>query len=116
MSLDINLFSQSVRDRRGERGLREIAAEIGTSASTLSRIEKGKLPDVNTFLMLCEWLELPSDYFSKSRLSENSKIHGGHMVYDDHSQEQEKLNESYKLELNWLDSPIKLINLSNYEY
>ena len=47
-----------VRERRGARGLREVASEIGTSAPTLSRIESGKMPDLQTFGKLCRWLGL----------------------------------------------------------
>ena len=45
-----------VRDKRGSRGLREVSAEVGTSAPTLSRIESGKMPDLQTFGKLCRWL------------------------------------------------------------
>lgn len=45
-----------LKDRRGGRGLREVALEIGTSAATLSRIESGKQPDLETFAKLCKWL------------------------------------------------------------
>ncbi|MDJ0599049.1 MAG: helix-turn-helix domain-containing protein [Crocosphaera sp.] len=39
---------------------RETAKEIGkVSPSTLSRIENGKVPDLDTFLALCDWLEVP---------------------------------------------------------
>ena len=47
-----------VREKRGNRALRAIAADIGTSAPTLSRIESGKMPDLQTFGKLCRWLEL----------------------------------------------------------
>ena len=47
-----------VRRKRGDRGLRAVAAEIGTSAPTLSRIESGKMPDLQTFGKLCRWLEI----------------------------------------------------------
>ncbi len=51
-----------VRERRGVRGLREVAREIGTSPATLSRVEGGKLPDLTTFGKLCRWLEIdPSE-------------------------------------------------------
>ena len=45
-----------VREKRGARGLRAVAAEVGTSAPTLSRIESGKMPDLQTFGKLCRWL------------------------------------------------------------
>lgn len=47
-----------VREKRGTRGLRTVASEIGTSAPTLSRIESGKMPDLQTFSKLCRWLDL----------------------------------------------------------
>jgi len=46
----------AVREKRGPRGLRETASEIGVSAPTLSRIESGKMPDLQTFGKLCSWL------------------------------------------------------------
>src|SRR5438874_11249585 len=46
-----------LRARRGTRGLRAVAEEIGgVSASTLSRVEQGKLPDLDTFIRICRWL------------------------------------------------------------
>ena len=47
-----------IREKRGERGLREVAAEVGTSAATLSRIESGKMPDLHTFGKMCRWLDV----------------------------------------------------------
>lgn len=47
-----------VRRKRGRRGLRAVAMDIGTSAPTLSRIESGKMPDLQTFGKLCRWLEV----------------------------------------------------------
>ena len=37
-------------------GVRELAAEIGCSASTLSRIERGHLPDGTTLALILLWL------------------------------------------------------------
>lgn len=50
--------------RRGNRSLRIVAQEISrkvgkVSASTLSRIEQGKVPDLDTLLVLCQWLNVP---------------------------------------------------------
>ncbi|MFB3921974.1 MAG: helix-turn-helix domain-containing protein [Terriglobia bacterium] len=47
-----------VRERRGDRGIRVVAFEIGVSPATLSRVERGKLPDLDTFTKICEWLEV----------------------------------------------------------
>ena len=36
--------------------LREMAASIGTSAATLSRIERGLMPDAKTLTRILAWL------------------------------------------------------------
>jgi transcriptional regulator with XRE-family HTH domain len=65
--LDINLLATMVRARRGRLPLHEIALEIGNiSPSTLSRIENGKMPDMETFLLLCDWLQVPVTELIKS--------------------------------------------------
>ena len=45
-----------MRDARGAKGIRAAAVEIGVSTATLSRIENGHLPDLETFRRVCEWL------------------------------------------------------------
>jgi len=41
-----------------------IAEEIGkVSAATLSRIEQGSVPDVDTFIRICQWLQVPAETF-----------------------------------------------------
>ena len=58
-----------VREKRGTRGLREVSAEVGTSAPTLSRIESGKMPDLHTFGKLCRWLGVdPASLLGVSRV------------------------------------------------
>lgn len=47
-----------VRTTRGDRGIRETANDIEISAATLSRIENGKLPDLETFSKICRWLKI----------------------------------------------------------
>jgi len=62
--LDVKRLGTMVRVKRGNRSLRDLAAELGrVSASTLSRVERGKVPDVETFLLLCDWLEVPPATF-----------------------------------------------------
>ena len=36
--------------------MREAAKEIGVSPATLSRVENGKVPDLDTFGKVCAWL------------------------------------------------------------
>jgi transcriptional regulator with XRE-family HTH domain len=47
-------------DKRGATGVRAAAKEIGISAATLSRVERGFLPDLETFRKICKWLGLDS--------------------------------------------------------
>jgi len=56
--LDTEKFSTLVQRKRGNRGLREIASITGVSASTISRVERKQIPDLETFLVLCDWLEI----------------------------------------------------------
>jgi len=44
--------------------LAEVAKQTGISKATLSRIENGKLCDMETFAKLCQWFGTePNDYF-----------------------------------------------------
>jgi transcriptional regulator with XRE-family HTH domain len=47
-----------LRDRRGGKGIREVAKEIGISPATLTRVEGGRLPDIATFQKICSWLQV----------------------------------------------------------
>lgn len=64
-------FAVSLDVRRGNRGLRQAAAEINqmtahpVSASTLSRYERGAVPELLVFVALCDWMGIsPSVFFS----------------------------------------------------
>ena len=53
----IERLSRQLREKRGDRGVREVAKEIGISPATLSRVERGHLPDLETFGKICRWLQ-----------------------------------------------------------
>ena len=62
--LNSDLFSSMMKEKRGAKGLRAAAEEIGgISAATLSRIEQGNLPDVDSFIRICKWLNVATDTF-----------------------------------------------------
>jgi transcriptional regulator with XRE-family HTH domain len=63
-NLNTELLAGMLKSKRADKGLRTVAKEIGNvSAATLSRVEQGKIPDVDTFIQICKWLDLPSDTF-----------------------------------------------------
>ncbi len=63
-NLNTELLAGMLKQKRGDKGLRTIADEIGTvSAATLSRIEQGKIPDVDTFIRLCKWMGVSTETF-----------------------------------------------------
>ena len=70
-SLDTLKFSEMIKSKRGKKGLRQLAAEIGVSASTLSRVEQGNLPDIDTYIKLCEWLDVSTEYFTSNTIDRN---------------------------------------------
>ena len=45
-------------ERRSGRGIREVAREIGISSATLSRVENGRLPNIEAFKKICDWLQV----------------------------------------------------------
>jgi len=72
--VDLDRLSAQVRTKRGQRGLREVAKEIGDiSASTLSRIEKGGVPDVASFMRICQWLGVESSEFMTESAAERRR-------------------------------------------
>lgn len=56
--LTLEALGLKLIEKRGDKGVREIAKEIGTSPATLSRVERGHLPDLETFGKICRWLEV----------------------------------------------------------
>jgi len=51
-----NPMPGAIKARRGHRSLREVAEEIGVSASTLSRIENGSVPELDSYVKISAWL------------------------------------------------------------
>ena len=65
-TLDLALFGQRCRQKRGKTSLEEVSQQIGTlSRATLHRIEQGNyLPEIVVFLSLCDWMqENPVTFF-----------------------------------------------------
>lgn len=71
---DQKLFSATVQSRLLLRGisLREAAKETGVSASTLSRVSNGEVPDMDSFAALIHWLDVDVNQFFESLTNEFS--------------------------------------------
>lgn len=82
-NIDTRKLSEMIRSKRGEKGLREVAKEIGdVSSSTLSRIEQGNLPDIDTYVRLCQWLEVSTEFFTENSEASNEKRIVAHLRAD----------------------------------
>lgn len=57
-SPSLSSLGRLVADKRGKVGIRVTAREIGLSPATLSRVENGRMPDLENFTRICQWLEL----------------------------------------------------------
>ena len=69
---DARLFAAALRTKRGDRGLRDVATETGVSLSTLSRLENGETPDMETFLTLSSWVGWPTGAFLHEDLAQDT--------------------------------------------
>lgn len=54
--IGIDALAERIKQRRAGLGVREAATEVGVSSATLSRVENGKVPDLDTFGKICKWL------------------------------------------------------------
>jgi transcriptional regulator with XRE-family HTH domain len=65
--LDTHHVAALVKTKRGNRSLRDVAQDFeDMSPSTLSRIENEKMVDVETFLRICDWLQVAPQEFIKN--------------------------------------------------
>src|SRR3984957_19790009 len=57
MTVTIEELGPLFARKRGSRGIRATAEDVGISSATLSRVENGHMPDLATFAKICRWLE-----------------------------------------------------------
>ena len=57
MALPMAEFGRLIAAKRGSKGIRTAATEAGVSSATLSRVENGHMPDLETFAKICKWLD-----------------------------------------------------------
>src|SRR5207249_7254287 len=75
-------LGQMVQRKRGSMGIRAAAGEIGISPATLSRIENGRVPDLDTLKKICAWLGVdPSAYLGVSAEPQSASTAGVQVVF-----------------------------------
>jgi len=81
--ITLQTLGRKIIDRRGEKGIRETAKTIGISHGTLSRLERGHLPDLETFAKVCKWLRIdPAEVLGVSPQSRNAPTAAVHCRKD----------------------------------
>ena len=70
--VNIEELARRIRGKRGNRSLRDVAEEANISFSTLSRVEKGRVPDLETYTNLCAWLNVSADTFTSATVAPKS--------------------------------------------
>jgi transcriptional regulator with XRE-family HTH domain len=74
--IDVDAVIAALDSERLAKNLswRQVAKAAGVSPSTLTRMQQGKSPDVNTFTALSQWLNIPAEKFhvEKSPLAQVS--------------------------------------------
>lgn len=73
VDVDVVALHEALEKMKAEHGTswREIARQIGVSASTMSRLAQGFSPDVKAFARMVRWLNVPAETFIRE---------GGHPV------------------------------------
>lgn len=75
--------------KRGEKGIRAAAKEIGISSSTLSRVENGHLPDLENYRKICVWLGVdPSTIVGQADRGTHTNVARAHFKKDSEIQQE----------------------------
>ena len=81
--ISLQALGRKLADKRGELGIREVSKDIGISAATLSRVERGYLPDIETFGKICRWLNIdPGEILGVATSANASPKIGAHFRKD----------------------------------
>lgn len=68
MNITLETLGINLLNKRGDIGIRRAAEEIGISPTTLSRVENGHIPDLQTFRKICSWMGIDAGAVLGSKL------------------------------------------------
>ena len=74
-ALRVGDLAKLLRDRRATKGLglRAAAEEAGVSFNTLARVERGHIPDIETFSRIARWVgRSPADFLEPGSVTSDS--------------------------------------------
>ena len=74
-TLRVEDLAKLLRDRRATKGLglRAAAEEAGVSFNTLARVERGHVPDIETFSRIARWVgHAPADFLQQGSVTADS--------------------------------------------
>lgn len=71
---NLESLGRLVREKRGHKKIRETAKEIEIGPATLMRIEAGRIPDLETFGKVCNWLSIDPGSFLGFRTSSGQQL------------------------------------------
>jgi len=80
--LNVETLVAALDAKRQAKGLswRQLAGKAGVSQSTLTRMQQGKRPDVDTFASLLHWLGMPAEEFLFSENPKSKKKAEPHLL------------------------------------
>jgi len=81
---NISRLGAILRAQRTERrlSLRDLADQIGVSLNTLSRVERGHVPDLVNFQRIIDWLDMPAENFLEASESSTTNAIAKHLLAD----------------------------------
>ncbi len=107
-TLNTDLLAGMLKNKRAGKGLRAVAEEIGgISFATLSRIEQGKIPDVDTFIRVCKWMDVTTDTFIVGSSNEIKAISSKEQVVAHLRAERELSKETVNMLIQVIDMAYK---------
>jgi len=66
--VNLQKLAVAIRLKRGSTGIRVAAAEADIDFAALSRVEREEsTPDLDTYILLCRWLNVNFEYFVLSK-------------------------------------------------
>lgn len=80
----ISQLGQLLKARRRQKrlSLRDLADQIGVSSNTLSRVERGHVPDLRNLRLIADWLEVPVEVFIDSDSPSTPEVIARHLASD----------------------------------